>query len=486
MNKFLLLLLTLFLAVPMARSQKEDVEKLFDDAEFFLATEEYKEAAYLFQKLVGMESDNANYNFLAGMSYLNVKGEEQRSIPYLEKAVQNTTLKYRERNIGEKQAPYHSWFYLGNAYRINNQLDEALESYAKFKDLREFEKKYNIRIVENEIKAVERAKIIKDSPLNLLKEKLPSSINDGSVVFRPVVNLNESSMVYMKSLKFYDAIMYTFMTDGQWAEPVNITPQVGSDGDMIPSALSADGTEMLLVKRSRSDNGDIYYSKLNGKSWTEAVKMNKNINSSRNEAHASFSYDGRYLYLSSSRRGGFGGLDLYVSKKDADGNWGEPENLGPNINSPEDENAVYVVDKGNTIYFTSKGHFNMGGYDIFYANLMSDGEWGEAKNLGYPVNTTNDNEFYQPVNSEKSGYLALFDNDFETTSSEEIFRIEILPANEPATFSKSLFNRSFSLILNKEESTEKITVTYDVKTDSFTVISPGGSSYDIKLMRKGN
>ena len=275
MNRFLIILLAFLFAMPVVQGQDEDAEKLFDDAQFFYATEEYKEAAYLFQKLVNLEPDNANYNFLAGMSFLNVEGEETRAIPYLEKAVQNTTLKYKERDPDEKKAPYHAWFYLGNAYRINNQLDEALEAYTKFMDLRDFEKKYNIRIVENEIKAAERAKIIKDSPLNLILDKLPKAIDDGSTTLRPVVNIDETAMVYLKVLKFYDAIMYTYKVDGQWVEPINITPQVGSDGDMIPASLSADGKELLLIRRTRSDNGDVYYSRLNGNLWSQPKKWEK-------------------------------------------------------------------------------------------------------------------------------------------------------------------------------------------------------------------
>ncbi len=483
MNKFLFLLLTLFMALPEVRAQKEDVEKLFDDAEFFYTTEEYKEAAFLFVKLVSLDPGNANYNYMAGMSYLKVKGEESKAIPYLEKAVENTTQKYKERDPGQRKAPWHAWFYLGNAYRINNQLNEALDAYARFTDLRDFDKKYNVAIVENEVKATQRAKIIKDSPLNVVIEKMSSAIDDGSVTFRPVVNLDETAMVYMKSLKFYDAIMYTFKLDGQWMEPVNITPQVGSDGDMTPAALSADGTELLLVRHSKSDRGDIYYTSLMGHSWSKAVKLGKNINTSHNEAHASFSPDGGSLYLASDRRGGLGGLDLYVARRMNTGEWGEAENLGPVINTPADENSVFLVNDGNTLFFTSTGHFNMGGYDIFYSGRSANGDWEEPKNIGYPLNTTGDNEFFQPTKNGKTGFIAQFGNE-GTARTEEIYRIRILPYTEPVTVSKSLFNDSFRLILEEEDNGQNITVNYDAQHDTFTVVSPGGKSYRVQIERK--
>jgi len=125
----------------------------------------------------------------------------------------------------------------------------------------------------------------------------------------------------------------------------------------------------------------------------------------------------------------------------------------------------------------------MGGYDIFYARRMKNGQWEDPKNLGYPLNTTNDNDFFQPVKSGRTGYISFFDRD-QPKAAEEIYRVEILPYTAPATVSKALFNDSFSLILQEEDSGDKITVTYDSESDSMTVISPGGKSYDIKLIRK--
>lgn len=482
MNRFLLLFLLLLPLITEVKAQQEDVEKLFDDAEFFYATDDYKEAAYLFRKLIGQDPENANYNYLAGISLLNIPGEETKAIPFLEKAVQQTTLRYNERDADEKKAPYHAWFYLGNAYRINNQLDEALEAYSHFMDLRDFERKYNIRIVQNEIKAVERAKIIKDAPVNIIKMKLPFAVNNGSTTYRPVVDLNESSMVYLKELKFYDAIMYTWKVDGQWVKPVNITPQIGSDGDMTPSALSADGSELLLVKTSRSGDGDIYRSTMIDHKWSRAVPLGRNINTSRNEAHASFTSNGRLL-IASDRRGGVGGLDIYIAEKDGNGEWKDPVNIGPEINTPEDENSAFLVNDDKTLYFTSKGHFNMGGYDIFYSNLGKNGIWNEPKNIGYPLNTTNDNNFYQPTHQGKTGFIALFTDD-DSPAPREIYRIEILPFTQPATISKSLFNGSFNLILDDPDAKDKITISYDSGSDTFTVISPGGKSYNVDLERK--
>jgi tetratricopeptide (TPR) repeat protein len=143
MRRIIYTLCILFIGSNLVFSQKdqeEDTYKLFDDAEYFFAGGDYQEAIFLFLKLTRLQPDNANFNFRAGMTYLNIPGQETKAIPYLEKAVMNTSLKYRAKDLDEKKAPHHAWFYLGNAYRINNDLDKALDSYSRFKSIKDFEK----------------------------------------------------------------------------------------------------------------------------------------------------------------------------------------------------------------------------------------------------------------------------------------------------------------------------------------------------------
>ena len=471
----------LLLPLTAIQSQKTTNDyDVYDDAEFFFSTEEYEEALYLFLQLYEKYPDNNNLNFRIGMSYLNIPGQERKSIKFFEKAVENTSLKYKARNFDEKKAPHHSWFYLGNAYRINNQMDEALDSYVSFMDIRKFEKNYNLRIVENEIKACERAKIIKDNPVNLVKLNLGSAINTGLKTYQPVVNRSETSLAFMQEQKFYNAIMYSTKENGEWMTPRNITPQVGSDGDMIPAAFSDDGKTMLLVKRSDSSNGDIYVSKKEGDFWGTAVKLDRTINSPRDESHASFSEDGNQLILVSSRRGGMGGLDIYISNKMDNGEWGVPINAGPNVNTEYDEGSAFLMNGGKSLFFTSKGHFNMGGFDIFFSEKNKDGEWSDPVNIGFPLNTTNDNPFYQPVKDGNSGYVGLFGED-ENFGEEDIYRVEILPFTDPSVPANSKFGQDFIFQIENEETGEIIKVIYDRKSDSIKIESNTKKKFKWKL-----
>lgn len=462
------------------QTEKQDPDKIFDDAEFFFATGDYQEALFLFLQLVKMQPDNANFNFRAGMTYLNIPGQESKAASYLEKAVMNTTLKYKSKDLDEKRAPYHAWFYLGNAYRINNDLDKALDSYDRFKSLKDFEKKYNVRIVDAEIKACERAKIIKDSPLNLVKTNLGEPVNSAVADYAPVFTPDENTIVFMNSQKFYEAIMLSRKIDGIWSPPVNITPQIGSDGDMRPTSISADGNDLYLVKQDKN-NSDIYISHFDGNLWSSAVPLNKNINTRTNETFASLSPDGKSLYFTSDRKGSLGGLDIYVSKRQSVGDWGEAENLGSVINTEYDEETPYLSPDGRNLFFSSKGHFNMGGYDVFYSSLNKYNQFEEAINLGYPVNTTNDNIDYFPVKDGKTGYMSLFEEG--NYGNEDIYRLEILPFTAPKS-TGSRFDSKFTIKLSDIEGGEKIDIQYDNISDQFKVESSTGKKYTISFSDK--
>ena len=474
------------LLLPLSAIQSQEPasnHEIFDDAEFFFSTEEYEVALYLFLQLHNKLPDHFNLNFRIGMSYLNIPGQETKAIPYFEKAVEKTSLKYKPRNFDIIEAPHHTWFYLGNAYRINNDLDEALECYEKFQDIRNFEKKYNLRMVENEVIASERAKIIKDNPVNLVKIHLGETINSGVKTYQPVVNRQETVIAFMQEQKFYDAIMFSRKVDGEWQTPQNITPQVGSDGDMLPSGFSDDGETLFLIKRTNSSNGDIYVSYKEGELWTQAEKLPEGFNSRKDEAHVSVSADGKTMLISSSRRGGMGGLDIYILTKDENDEWSQPENLGSFINTDRDETSPFLMNDGNTLYFTSKGHFNMGGFDIFISEKNDKGEWSNPVNIGFPLNTTGDNRFFQPVQDGKSGYIALFGEE-SNLGEEDIYRVEIMSFTDPLVPANAMFNQGFTLFLENEETGEIIEIVYDRKSDTISTNSNQEKKYKWKLKKQ--
>jgi Tol biopolymer transport system component len=169
--------------------------------------------------------------------------------------------------------------------------------------------------------------------------------------------------------------------------------------------LSSDGKQIFL-SRDDNYNSDIYSSSYNSEKWSKTVKMNKNIDTKYWESHGFISEDGEQLIFASDRPGGFGGLDLYISRK-VNGDWGPAVNLGPEINTPFNEDRPFLINKAKTLFFSSQGHENIGGYDLFRSDIQSNGLWSKPKNLGYPLNTPDDNVFFMPVGDGRSGYYSV-------------------------------------------------------------------------------
>jgi hypothetical protein len=471
---------------PLFAQEEESAEYLFYEADFWYTQEEnYEEAAYLYKRVLNMEPGNANVKYLLGMCYNNIRGMEQEAIPYFQEATRDITLKYKDSKYSIKQAPHHSWFYLAEAFRKTNQLDEALKALKSFSDLKNFEKHYNVSITEDAIKKVERAKIIRDAELNLRALYFKEPINTTNDDYSGVISANGKMMVWASSKAFYQAVYMSTREDRRWSMPVEIAPQIVSDGNLFPTGLSADGTTMLMAYRPIRGNTDIWYTQYDGMYWSPAQPVHGAINTNANEEHASFSPDGNRIYFTSDRRGGMGGLDIWYSDRQGDGQWGEPVNMGETINTKEDENCAYIAPGEGRFIFASKGHFNMGGYDIFRCELQNDGSWGPPTNIGYPINTTGDDTYYVPLNDGLSGLYSRFTN--EAVGRTDLWYVEI--QGEEGFISdglvlaldtrKGLSNKDFAIIVVDEGTGEEIEVLYDAENDVFKALSGPDKSYRV-------
>jgi cell fate (sporulation/competence/biofilm development) regulator YlbF (YheA/YmcA/DUF963 family) len=473
------------IALMSSFAQDESAEELFYDADFFYTQEEdYEEAAYLYRQLLAKEPDNAHVQFLLGMCYLKILGQEYQAIPYFQEATKDISIKFKANRYSEKHAPYHTWFYLAEAYRINNQLEEALNALDEFESLKNFEKKYNLRITEDARSAIERAKIIKDAPLDVVTYCYEEPINTTNNDYSGVISANEKMMAWIRSQAFYEAVMMSTKTKtGEWTVPVNITPQIRSDGDMFPTGLSADGTMLLLAKRDKNGT-DIWFSQFDGMIWSPAEPLYGEVNSRSVEDYASFHPDGTRIYLSSDRRGSKGGLDIWYSDRRPDGSWGEPENMGEVINTEYDEINPFVTPDTSRFIFSSKGQFNMGGFDVFRCEKEEDGSWGEPVNMGYPINTTGDNTYYVPLKDGMSALYSRFTRD--GVGGQDLWFVQVVPEDGvvrttlPVTgVPKGLSYKDFAIIVVNDSTGEEIEILYDAETDSFRALDSQNNSYRV-------
>ncbi len=401
-----LLLLLIFLLALNGYSQMKEIplKDYFSDAEFFFGEEEYIDALQDYMVVYNQGyQDNANINYRIGVCYLNIPGQKDKSIEYLLKAVENVSPKYNGLYMKEEFAPLDALLYLGNAYRINDQLDVAKEWYSKYLNLLPEVAVAERKYAKKQIESCDLAREYLDNPEPVKFTNLGSTINTNSSNHNCVVSGDGNTMVYMTKLPFYEAVFMSKKKDGNWSRPINITPQIMSDGDQYVSGISYDGTTILLVKEDEFDS-DIYISTFENGMWNKSKPISKNINTRFWESHACLSKDGKTIIFASNMPGGFGMVDLYMSELQNDGSWSNPKNLGNTINSELSEDTPFLTEDGNSLYFSSQGHNNIGGYDFFVSHKQDTG-WSTPENLKYPLSTTDEDIFYYPWDNGKYAYV---------------------------------------------------------------------------------
>lgn len=421
MNRITVLMIFICLTAVKARSQDmKNLQETFVQAEYFFINEDYTDALQGYLQLLERLPDNAYIAYRAGVCYLNIPGMKDPAAGYLETATRKMSSRIREGRITQTAAPYDALFQLGIAYRINHGFDKAKEAFEKYRTTLLKEDRKNISFIDHEIKVCENAKNFIGKPVDLILTNIGEIFNDESDEFNPVISADGRSFMYMKSMPFYNAVMYSRLVDGNWIRPVNITMDLMTDGDIFISSLSSDG-KILFLSQDDDFNSDILYSTFDGTRWSGAVKLNKNINTKYWESHAYVTEDGNTLIFASDRPGGSGGLDLYISRKE-NGDWGVPVNTGPEINTPFNEDRPSLVNDGKILFFASQNHDNMGGYDILRSEMKENGKWGKPLNPGYPFNTTDDDIFFSPVDKVSSGFVSLFRKS-DCFGKRDIYRI---------------------------------------------------------------
>jgi len=490
MKRNTLLAITIFvLATPLLSGQSRiENRNNFYEAESWILYEDFGEALPLYLRLATIYPNNYNFKYRIGQCYINIPGEKDQAVTYLEEAVKNINLEYKEGNFKELGAPFDAYYHLANAYRIHDEIDKAIETYEYFKANMNTTI-YDSAIINNEIQGCLNAKVLMTSPLYIREKNLGININDDNSESYPVVSPDETMIIYSKSLAFYDAILYSTKVNGEWANPMNLNEMLMVDNDLYPTSISSDGKELYLYSTSNYD-GIIYVSRLENGIWGPITPLNDNINSKYWESHATISKDNKKLYFTSNRKDTYGGLDIYVSTRDIiTGDWGPAVNLGPVINTPYNEESPALSEDNTTLFFSSRGHNNIGGYDIFSSKLVN-GQWSAPTNIGYPLNTADDDLFFVPIGEGYEGYYAK-----ELASGyggKDIYKIEVFSDANPRKFTVSgkarlrnqdkLFNDSIKITAIKVTDLNNpgnlVEVYTDPKTGEYEFYLPQGE-YEI-------
>ncbi|MDT8308821.1 MAG: OmpA family protein [Bacteroidales bacterium] len=386
------------------------------------------EAIYYFQLAHDFNPDNALLNYLIGNCYLNSL-DKTSSLQYLHRAWEL-----------DPAVADDLEFLLARTLHLNYRFDDAITHYNGY--LKRLDKKA-LKDMEGKIKkSIEEAEngiALISEPLRCFIDNLGSSVNNEYPDYSPVVNADES-VIFFTSRRpsatggeiaadeaYYEDIYFVErLKDGQWSTAKNPGKPINTEKHDAVVGLSVDGQQLFIYKGD--DGGDLFFCKLKGHEWSKPEKLSKNINTNSKECAAAFSPDENSIYFVSDRPGGYGGLDIYWSEKDEKGRWKKPQNIGSAINTPYDENGVFMHPDGKTLYFSSKGHNTMGGYDIFYS-VLENGVWSTPENLGYPVNTPDHDLYFTITAKGRIAYYASFRPD--GLGDLDIYKITFLGKEKP-------------------------------------------------------
>ncbi len=385
---------------------KSENEISYYKAEYLSANNKFEKALALYLDLPEKGIDNANIRYKIGITYLNIQGKKDQSIPYLLSASEKVTRKYKNgSSFKEKKAPEEVFLYLGDAYLKNNEIDKAIQFYKRYKETTRKNKFQEV--IEKRLESCLLAKELRKNPKNISFLKFPVETAD-HLNFNPAISHDGNSLIYNSKRKGYIPIYYSTKNNNKWSKPRNISLEVESDGDYLVSSISANGKKIYLINQELDDD-DIFVSKLSKGRWSKAISLGNKVNSIYNETHATSSSNGKYLYIVSDRLGGNGGSDIYRLVSDENGNWGQIKNLGKRINTKNNEATPFLDKTEVNLFFSSQGHNTMGGYDIFSVSLSNDSSLVQIKNVGFPINSTDDDLFFTPGYKDTIGFMSRTD-----------------------------------------------------------------------------
>ncbi len=365
----------------------------------------FAEALPLLEELHATDTSIANVNFLLGICHLNGTKNYLQAIRFFENASRDVSKDYTEVNWKERKAPGLTYLYLGRAYHYLNQFDKAVSNYYNYRsfiDIDDLETYNKVRMV---IKHAENAMELIKVPVNVDITNLGATINSVYSDYSPIISAGGEILIFTsrrpggtsdakdKDGSYFDDIYVSKRSaNDTWGKPMRIGGGINTVGHEAAIGISPDGQTLFIYKDDNGD-GNIYRSDLKESEWSAPVKMESNINTSSWETHVAVSHQGDMLVFTSNRTGGYGVRDLWYCLRLPDGSWGLAQSMGSVVNTQFEEDSPFLAFDGKTLFFSSQGHTSMGGFDIFRSEFV-EGAWTEPENLGYPINTAEDEVFF--------------------------------------------------------------------------------------------
>ena len=382
--------------------------------------------------LIKKDANSDKYNYRIGVCYLNTDIDKTKATPYFEKIVNST-------------AEVETKYLLARSYQYALKFNDALNMFDKYKKEGKGSSA-NMKDADVQIQYCMNAKELIKFPLNVSFENLGKNINSEYQDYFPFVPADESFLIFNTKrpesggYQYPDGswganIYFSKVKDGQYTKAKPLGRVINSAiGDEEAVGLSSSGDYLLVYFDNMEGSGDIYISKADkSRNFKEPIMLDEQINSMKGqEIAASINSDGNAIFFASTRPGGFGGSDIYVCRRLPNGNWSPAQNLGEEINTAQNEDFPNISPDGNIIFFSSMGHTSMGGYDIFVAKWDDNSHtFTGAKNIGFPINTPEDDMNFRISATGKYGYLSARKKD--GFGDLDIYRINFLDVDPDYT-----------------------------------------------------
>lgn len=370
-------------------------------------------------------SNCAKLNYKIGVCYL-ATDKFYYATEYLEKAY-----------LKDDLVTHDVLYMLARAYHLNLDFDKAIENYKAFYESFSVKELEKLEInVDKYIKECKHGKELVNTPVRVIINNLSERVNSEFDDYNPVLHPNQDVLYFTSRRetekkdkrfdgdnKYFENVYYSNQAGELWRKPKMLENKLDSKNNESVVAISPDGNKIYLYN-GVENGGDIMVSELKKGSWKSAKPISSKILSKNKETTITFSPDSKEMFFISNQDGTVGGMDIFYSKLNEKEKWTEPANMGAAINTIYDEEGVFWHPKEDKLYFSSSGHNSMGGFDVFVIERDVTGMWSNPVNLGYPINTPNDDIFFKMDETNKQAYYSsVRDNGF---GGKDLYKIIFL------------------------------------------------------------
>ncbi len=408
-------------------------DSLFVSGMYHFDQKNYRMALNNLLKIKKTNLSNAELYYNIGICYI-YSYPQYKALSYFQKAYE------LKKNVNE-----NIFYYLGLSHHINGNFNEAINYYFSFlSTATTINERFD---VQKKIDECQNGLIFIQNPsTNCVIKNLGDSVNSELPEYRPVVSHDNQNIyftvakpIYIKKIdkeRNYEDVYTSFFVNGQWSKRTKANfeqKQLGSEA----VAGTSENKEKLFIYDGSKNLGDILSFHWVSYKLKKQEYLPERINTIHKESSATLSRGGDTLFIVSSQPDeSFGGKDIYMSVKKEAG-WDVPVNIGPVINTKYDEDAVYYDSDTKTLYFSSKGHNTMGGYDIFKSKYDSKNkQWTTPVNMGFPINSPSDDLFFTFTKDKQYAYFSSVKND--TRGGQDIYRVRFKPEPKPVTLTDTV------------------------------------------------